>query len=371
MSPTRTIDRRHFVMASGALLALAALPRRGSGQPAPMRVPTVDELSVRIVTDSSYDTPRAMSHKLVKVRRTPTSKAPSTRTLHSEWGLATVLRSRIGADTRQLQLDFGYTPDALVNNLEFIGVDVSKTQGLVMSHGHFDHFGGLVGFLQKYRSQMPPSLTLYAGGEENFCRRKVGTGVPGHFADWGVIDRRELEKLNVKVVLCDRPTVVEGHAFTTGHVVRKSFETIFPNTQVSYRKDANGAGCDLPAEDAKYNGEFAKQDNHLHEHATCYHVKDRGLVVISSCGHTGIINSVRQAMAVSGVDKVHAVMGGFHLFPADEPYLKRVIAELQGMSPDAIIPLHCSGPEMVQLTRAVAPDKLLTSTTGTEFVFGA
>src|SRR5262245_60579571 len=216
MSKGRIIDRRHFLLASGALAALSAAPRWSRGQAAAtLRVPMVDELAVRIVTDSSYDTPRATSQKLVKVLRAPISKAPSTKTLHSEWGLATVLRSRIGAETRQLQLDFGYTPDALVNNLEFIGVDVSKTQGLVMSHGHFDHFGGLVGFLQKYRSQLPASLTLYAGGEENFCRRKAGTGVPGHFADWGVIDRRELEKLNVKVVLCDRPTLVEGHAFTT------------------------------------------------------------------------------------------------------------------------------------------------------------
>ena len=160
MSKARTIDRRHFVMGTGALLALAALPRRGAAQAAPMRVPAVDELSVRIVTDSSYDTPRAASHKLVKVRRDSFTKAPSTKTLHSEWGLATVLRSRIGADTRQLQLDFGYTPDTLLNNLEFLGVDISKTQGLVMSHGHFDHFGGLVGFLQKYRSRLPASLAL-------------------------------------------------------------------------------------------------------------------------------------------------------------------------------------------------------------------
>src|SRR5690349_5213599 len=133
MSKRRTFDRRHFLLASGALVALSAAPRRSRGQPAgTLRVPTVDELAVRIVTDSSYDTPRAMSHKLVKVRRESFTKAPSTRTLHSEWGLATVLRSSIGADTRQLQLDFGYTPDTLLNNLEFLGVDISKTQGLVM-----------------------------------------------------------------------------------------------------------------------------------------------------------------------------------------------------------------------------------------------
>ena len=74
---------------------------------------------------------------------------------------------------------------------------------------------------------------------------------------------------------------------------------------------------------------------------------------------------------MSGVQKVHAVMGGVHLFPADEAYLKQVIGELVAMNPDAIIPLHCSGPDMVQLTRAAAPDKLLASTTGTEFTFGA
>src|SRR5207253_208627 len=151
------------------------------------------------------------------------TRAPSLKTLHSEWGLATVLRSSIGAETRHMQLDFGYTPETLVNNLEFMGVDVSKTQALIMSHGHFDHFGGLVGFLQKYRARLPADLTLYAGGEENFCRRKSGTGTPGHFADWGVLDRRELQKLNVKVVLCDEPTVIGGHAFTTGHIPRTSF----------------------------------------------------------------------------------------------------------------------------------------------------
>ena len=99
-------------------------------------------------------------------------------------------------------------------------------------------------------------------------------------------------------------------------------------------------------------------------------MKDRGLVVISSCGHTGIVNSVRQAIEVSGVTKVHAVMGGFHLFPADDAYLRRVVAELQTMNPDVLIPLHCSGPEMVNVVRAISPEKLLTSTTGTEFTFG-
>jgi 7,8-dihydropterin-6-yl-methyl-4-(beta-D-ribofuranosyl)aminobenzene 5'-phosphate synthase len=365
------LSRRRFVLASGALLGIGALPRSAFAQAPALKAPTVDSLVVQIVTDSSYDTPRTMTHKLVKVRRKPFTAAPNLKTLHSEWGLAMTLESRIGADARFLMLDYGYTPEALLNNIDFIGVDTAKIQGLIMSHGHFDHFGGLIGFLEKHRSRMPAELTLYAGGEENFCNRKAGTGVPGHFSDWGVLDRRELARLNVKVVLCEQPTVIQGHAFTTGNIPGTSFETIFPSSQVSYHKRADGVGCDMPAEDAKWKGEFAKQDNHLHEHATCFNVKDRGLVVISSCGHRGIVNSVRQAIAVSGVSKVHAVMGGFHLFPADEAYVRRVVAELESMNPDVLIPLHCSGPDMVNVVRAVSPDKLLTSTTGTEFTFGA
>ena len=358
--------RRQFVLASAAV---AAIPYRALAQPA-LKVPVVDSVAVQVITDSSYDTPRPMTHKLVKVRRKPFTVAPSVKTLHSEWGLATAIQSRVGADTKHLMLDYGYTPEALLNNIDFIGVDAAKTQALILSHGHYDHLGGMIGFLQKYRSRLPDNLTLYVGGEDNFCQRKTGTGTPGHFADWGVLDRRELEKLNVRIVMCDQPTVIEGHAFTTGHIPRTSFEKVFPNTIVSYHKTADGVGCNIPAADAKAKGQFV-HDEHLHEHATCFNVKDRGLVVISSCGHAGIVNSVRQAVAVSGVTKVHAVMGGFHLFPADEAYLKRVIGELNAMNPDVLIPLHCSGPEMVRLTREVAPEKLLTSTTGTEFVFGA
>jgi 7,8-dihydropterin-6-yl-methyl-4-(beta-D-ribofuranosyl)aminobenzene 5'-phosphate synthase len=94
-------------------------------------------------------------------------------------------------------------------------------------------------------------------------------------------------------------------------------------------------------------------------------------VVISSCGHAGIVNTVRQAMEVSGVRKVHAAMGGFHLFPAPDDYVKRTVAELRELGTEVIVPLHCSGPGMVNALREMAPDRLIPWTTGTEFTFGA
>src|SRR5580765_1941981 len=96
------------------------------------------------------------------------TRAPADfrKTLHNEWGLSLALESRIGGDTRNLLLDFGYTPSALVNNMEIIGVDGARMQGLIVSHGHYDHFGGLLGFLEKFRDRLPADLALYVGGED-------------------------------------------------------------------------------------------------------------------------------------------------------------------------------------------------------------
>src|SRR5581483_3087357 len=253
---------------------------------------------------------------------------------------ALALESRLGSETRNMMLDFGYTPETLIGNMEVIGVDPAKTQALIVSHGHFDHFGGLIDFLKANRSRLPRELTLYVGGEDNFCNRKTASGAPGHFSDWGVLDRREVEALKVKIVKCEEPTVILGHAFTTGRIARRSFERVLPSTLVSYHKGADGVGCDMPAEDAKAKGEYV-QDQHVDEHATCFNVKGRGLVVMSSCGHAGIVNSVRQAMEVSGEKDVHAVLGGFHLFPAPDDYVRQTVAELKSLGPDVIIPLHC------------------------------
>jgi 7,8-dihydropterin-6-yl-methyl-4-(beta-D-ribofuranosyl)aminobenzene 5'-phosphate synthase len=363
------IRRRSLLLASaGAAFA----PLTSFAQSARLAsVPLVDSLTVRVITDSSYDTPRVGQSKWVKTSRTGlVSPLDPRKTLHNEWGLALALESRIAGEARQTLLDFGYTPNAYLNNMEIMRIDGARTQALVASHGHFDHFGGLIGYLEKYRDRLPADLPLYVGGEDLFCVRKNATGTPGHFADWGVLDRRELAKHRVRVVNCEQPTVIQGHGFTTGTIQRTSFERVLPNTMVQYFKSPDGVGCDMPAENAKAQGKPV-QDLHVHEHGTCFNVKGRGLVVFSSCGHAGIINTVRQAMAVSGVQKLHAALGGFHLFPAADDYVRRTVDEFKALDPEVIVPMHCSGPTLTAMLRTELADRIITSTTGTEFVFGA
>jgi 7,8-dihydropterin-6-yl-methyl-4-(beta-D-ribofuranosyl)aminobenzene 5'-phosphate synthase len=107
------------------------------------------------------------------------------------------------------------------------------------------------------------------------------------------------------------------------------------------------------------------------EHATAYHVKDRGLVIITSCGHAGVINSVRQAQTVAGIEKVHAVVGGFHLAPAPDEIVAKTVDAFKAINPDYIIPSHCTGLNTIIAVHRAMPQKLVMPSTGTRVIFGA
>jgi 7,8-dihydropterin-6-yl-methyl-4-(beta-D-ribofuranosyl)aminobenzene 5'-phosphate synthase len=363
------IGRRDFLKSSAAGVAalMAGVGNLSRAFAAPIAVPTVDRLSARVVVDSSFDLFfRPAQFAGVSVTTPP--RADAQRNLHSEWGLSLYLESQRGDEQRNLMLDFGYSAPVLLNNIDVIGFDPSKVDALIVSHGHFDHYGAMMGFLKKYRAALPADLKLYAGGEDNFCHRL--TGPENELADFGTLDRRELAAQRVTTVLCETPTVIAGHAFTTGKIARNSIERVLPNTRVEFAMK-DGLGCDAAKYVAANMVGKTVPDEHIHEHATCFNVKDKGLVVMSSCGHVGIVNSVRQAQEVSGIQKVHAVLGGFHLGPAPPDYLTQVVAEIKKLEPDVLIPMHCSGLNFVQEARRQMPDKVLVTTTGSRLTFGA
>lgn len=181
--------------------------------------------------------------------------------------------------------------------------------------------------------------------------------------------------MGVPPVLSEDPIVIKGHAFTTGAVPRNSIEHVLPNTcaEIGFK---DGVGCDAHA---YMNHHFAAAelsgkpppDQHWHEHAACFRLGDRGLVVISSCGHAGIINALKRAREVSGVERIYALAGGFHLAPAPDDYLRQVMAALKKFVLAHVLPMHCSGQNFIDLAKQEMPEKLVLCSTGSRYTFTA
>jgi 7,8-dihydropterin-6-yl-methyl-4-(beta-D-ribofuranosyl)aminobenzene 5'-phosphate synthase len=115
-------------------------------------------------------------------------------------------------------LDFGYTPEVLIRNFDLLDLDPGRIDGLILSHGHRDHYGGRKGFVNHYRSRMRSDLRLVAGGEANFREKWIKR----HGTDpvsWGQLDRKALEAAAVGTLCCDTSQALHG-AFTTGHIPR-------------------------------------------------------------------------------------------------------------------------------------------------------
>jgi len=370
------ISRRDVLCGGGAsalTLMIAAL--LGDTQPARAAtisgsVPEIDALAVRVVVDSfQFAVAPSRSLEGVEIQHFGwgiRKDSPPGRTLVSEFGLAMHVETRRGTQTRSTLVDFGFTPDALINNTELLGIDPSVLDALVLSHGHYDHFGGLVGFLQKHKSRLKPKLPLYVGGEDCFCSRQW-TGPPVR-GDFGVLDRQALKQANLSVTYAEGASLVADHGFTTGQIGLRSFEKLLSPTAMKIGVEG-GVGCYAERLPENERTQTVVPDQFRHELAIGFNLKGKGLVVLTSCSHRGVVNAVRQAQAASGIEKVHALIGGFHLAPYQDDYVQQTVAALKEINIDYVIPLHCTGEPFYDKARAEMPGKVLRSYTGTRFVF--
>jgi 7,8-dihydropterin-6-yl-methyl-4-(beta-D-ribofuranosyl)aminobenzene 5'-phosphate synthase len=190
-------------------------------------------------------------------------------------------------------------------------------------------------------------------GEEAFAHRfSVRPGSPDP-ADLGQLQKADLEALGLKVVEVWSSTQIIPGAFFTGNIERVTpYEKVPPTLLIK-------------------RGDKPEPDDFRGEQGLFFNVKGQGLVVLSGCAHAGIVNTVRQAQKVSGTEKVHAIMGGFHLTNAKPELIQSTVTDIKAMKPYHIVPAHCTGFEAIVAFSKEMPDAFTMNTAGTRYTFGA
>lgn len=333
-----------------------AAPREIEGPAVdPVALLPVDEIAVTTLVDNTFD---ALLVPQDNVARPPMGTGVVTDSMFeggrtiaglvAEHGFSALVRVRRGTRCSTLLFDTGASPEAMVVNAERLGADFADLQGVVLSHGHFDHAGGLSGLARLRHSHGLP-LTVHPAV---WSRRRLR--LPGAVpVELPTLSAGALRREGFEVIERRHPSLlVEGSILITGEVDRTTeFER------------------GMPAAHQAWDGSRWHHDAKvIDDQALVVNLRGRGLVVLTRCGHAGIVNIARHAMRLTGVGKVLAVIGGFHLSgPAFEPIIGPTVAALVEMAPELVAPGHCTGWRAQHALAGALPHAWVQSSSGTSY----
>jgi 7,8-dihydropterin-6-yl-methyl-4-(beta-D-ribofuranosyl)aminobenzene 5'-phosphate synthase len=280
----------------------------------------------------------------------PTGMAEGGKTadfLRAEHGFSALVELRTDGRLRRVLFDAGVSTDGLIGNLDRLAISPDTFEAVVLSHGHFDHVMGLDGLARRLgRANLP--LLLHP---EFWTRRRIV--LPGGGAwELPMPSRAGVEGAGFQIVEDRQPSfLLDGRLLVTGEVDRTTdFERGMPSHQ------------------AWLDGDW-RPDPLIHDdQAVLLHVRGKGLVVLTGCGHAGIVNIVRHAKRLTGVDRVYAVLGGFHLTgPVFEPIIGPTVAVLAAERPTLVVPAHCTGWRAQHALAAGLPAAFRPNAVGSRF----
>jgi 7,8-dihydropterin-6-yl-methyl-4-(beta-D-ribofuranosyl)aminobenzene 5'-phosphate synthase len=263
---------------------------------------------------------------------------------HGFSALVTVVRD---GRSHRILFDAGVTQDGLVENMRRLSISPKDIETIVLSHGHFDHVMGLHGLVRELGGRANLPVLIHP---EFWNRRRVV--IPGQeplpvFSS----SKAALRGAGFDIVEERRPSfLLDGSVLVTGEVDRTTeFEQ------------------GLPGHQALRDGTWQPDPLILDDQALLLNVRDKGLVVLTGCGHSGIVNIVRYARKLTGIERVYAVIGGFHLPGPPTDLTRQTSRSLAAFSPTVIVPTHCTGFPAMATLAAEMPDAFIQSTVGTHF----
>ena len=371
-----SISRRGLLCAGGAgfvsalIGTLVETSRTAQAQTLGSQVPEVDRLAVRIVTDNQVIQfiPSEKREGLTIERKggNQTPDAPPSTALNGEWGLSMHAESRRGNEVRNVLIDFGYTPEMLLNNMSILKIDPATFDALVLSHGHYDHFGGIVGFLSANKGKLKKNLPFFVGGEDCFCTRETAlrsirlARPQGHcrrkpFADDG---RRTCHR---------RRSCLHHRQNRAGSARRNRYGRPARRSALSTVSDASRTRCHrrrtpVPSFRTILSTRSAPTSSSRARVSSC---SPRAAIAASS------IRSSRRRPRPASRRCMPSSVASISFRRSTTTTSDRFIATMKEVNPDYLIPGHCSGDRFYDLARIELGDKVIHSAVGTRFVFGA
>jgi 7,8-dihydropterin-6-yl-methyl-4-(beta-D-ribofuranosyl)aminobenzene 5'-phosphate synthase len=272
------------------------------------------------------------------------------RSLIAEHGFSVVLKLEINGTEHKLLFDSGLSPLAAAHNADVLDLDLSNCEAVISSHGHIDHAGGLLNIRSKMNTKENIPLLLH----EHAFRKRLVKFRDGRMISLPPPTRHILTQAGYNIVEQDASSLwIKDSILVTGEVPRTTnFEKGFPNH--------------YSVIDGKMENDPLIKD----DQALILSIKDKGLVVITGCGHSGIVNILKYAKELTGRDRIYAVMGGMHLTGGTfEPIIPRTIDKLERLKPRFLIPCHCSGLKAVNEIVRTMPNAFIQNSVGTTYVF--
>ena len=319
----------------------------------------VDEVEILVlvdnVTDSLSSTPACVTREWAVLQESGLLEITGDALCCANHGLSLVITTHGSKGAHSALFDAGPVDYAVERNGDRIGVDFSRLEAIILSHGHWDHAGGIPKALERIRQQncgRAVPLYLHPG---MFRQRGTRQGDGPVLPMQRVIRPDEWSLLGADPIVTVEPQVcLHGTVFISGEIPRRTaYETGFP-----------GHVCKDESE------HWEKDELITDERFVAVHLKDKGLVVFSACSHAGIINVLREATASFPDLPIYAVRGGLHLAGANERIIPDTVNDIASFAATFIVPAHCTGWRAVNaLVNRLGEDKVLPCAVGKRFRF--
>jgi len=237
--------------------------------------------------------------------------------LTAKHGLSFLIETTSAGSNSRILMDTGPPPDIALRNANLLKADIRNSDAIVISHGHYDHAGGLVEILRNIHRPTPVVIHPEAFAPKFSLKPDLKFIGPD-------FDERSVREARGIILLSRNPVPIATGVITTGEVSR---ETDFEKVEGFWT-----------LKDERFT-----QDQMTDEQALVINVREKGLVIVSGCAHSGIVNTVRHAQKVAGTNDIYAIIGGFHLEGADDTRIQATVDQLLRIQPKWLYPCHCTG----------------------------